>query len=409
MPDTIIETLPITPERTPGKTVAVVRCEDYGRDTVFAAVKRAVDLCGGIGAFAAPGNTVLVKPNLLQGLAPDRCVTTHPEVLRAVIQLLREHGCRVVIADSPAAAIPYTEANLKRAYAGAGYDRVAEELGAELNTDTGFTIVPTPEGAVARQLPIINPALSADAIVVVSKLKTHMWTCMSGGAKNLFGLIPGLEKLSLHARFPTEQAFGKMLVDINMVVRPRLQVMDAVFGMEGNGPTAGSPRKIGVILASADYSALDATAARLIGIDPMEVCTIAAAAERGLYASDGSGIRLVGDEIKQCIVPDYRKPASYQGGNRGMKHSVLLSLMQAAGRLYVPRPEIDATQCKACRKCERGCPVGAITMTGNVPQINRAKCIRCYCCHEMCTDSAIRLKRSRAGRLMAWIMRMEGA
>ena len=402
-------TIPDTWLDTTEKTVAVVRCDDYERELVFAAVKRAVDLCGGIGAFAAAGNSVLVKPNLLQGLAPERCVTTHPEVVRAVVRLLREHGCQVIIADSPAAAIPYTEANLKRAYAGAGYDRIAEELGAELNTDTGYTVVLAPAGSVVRQLAIINPALTADAIVVVSKAKTHMWTCMSGGAKNLFGLIPGLEKLSLHARFQDEQNFGRMLLDINVLVKPRLQVMDAVFGMEGNGPTAGTPRKIGVILASADYSALDATAARLIGIDPMEICTIAAAAERGLYASDGSGIRLVGDDLAQFIVSDYKKPASYQGGRRGMKHSMILSLVQAVGSWYVPRPEIDGQQCKACRKCERGCPVGAITMVGTVPHINRKKCIRCYCCHEMCSDGAIRLKRSRAGRLLAWIMQMEGS
>jgi len=390
------------------KLVAVVRCDTYERDRVFAAVGRAIDLCGGMGAFVTPGQTVLVKPNLLQGLAPDRCVTTHPEVVRAVVRLLRDHRCRVIIADSPAAAIPYTESNLKRAYAGAGYERIAEDPGAELNTDTGYTIVPAPDGAVVRQLAIINPALSADAIVVVSKLKTHMWTCMSGGAKNLFGLVPGLEKLSLHARFPDEQNFGRMLVDINVLAKPRFQVMDAVFGMEGNGPTSGSPRKIGVILASTDYSALDATAARLVGIDPMEICTISAAAERGLYAEDGSGIRLVGDDLAQFVVSDYKKPASYQGGRRGMKRSAFLSLMQAVGRWYIPRPEIDASRCKSCRKCERGCPMGAITTGGTIPRIDRKKCIRCYCCHEMCTDEAIRLKRSHAGRLMAWVMRMEG-
>jgi uncharacterized protein (DUF362 family)/Pyruvate/2-oxoacid:ferredoxin oxidoreductase delta subunit len=391
------------------KFVAVVRCDTYERDEVFAAVNKAIGLCGTIGAFVTPGQVVLVKPNMLQGLAPDRCVTTHPEVVRAVVRLLREFGCRVIIADSPAAAIPYTESNLMRAYAGAGYDRIAEELGAELNADTGYTVVPAPEEAVVRQLAIINPALSADAIIVVSKLKTHMWTCMSGGAKNLFGLVPGLEKLSLHARFPDEHAFGRMLVAINELAKPRLQVMDAVFGMEGNGPTSGSPRKIGVILASADYSALDATAAQLINIDPMEICTITAAAERGLYAADDSGIRLVGDDLAQFVVPDYKKPASYQGGRQGMRRSVLLSLMHAVGRWYIPHPEIDASRCKACRKCERGCPVGAITMTGPVPSIDRKKCIRCYCCHEMCTDAAIRLKRSHLGRFLAWIMRMEGA
>ena len=176
-----------------------------------------------------------------------------------------------------------------------------------------------------------------------------------------------------------------------------------------NLPACGAQRGHGAPQPRYAFEAHLDNIAKELGIDPMEICTIAAAAERGLYAADGSGIRLVGDDLEQFIVSDYKKPASYQGGRRGMKHSMILSLVQAVGSWYVPRPEIDGQQCKACRKCELGCPVGAITMVGTVPHINRKKCIRCYCCHEMCSDGAIRLKRSRAGRLLAWIMQMEGS
>ena len=148
-------------------TVAVVRCDDYTPERVDLAVRRAVDLAGGIGRFVAPGQQVLLKPNLLQGQEPDRCVTTHPTVVAAVARLLIEHGCRVVIGDSPGAGIIYSEANLRRAYSRSGFAAVAEETGAVLNYDTDSAIVPFPEGETMKQFPIITPAVEADAIVVV--------------------------------------------------------------------------------------------------------------------------------------------------------------------------------------------------------------------------------------------------
>ena len=262
-------------------TVAIVRCDDYTPETVDAAVRRAIDLIGGIERLVTPEEGILLKPNLLQGQEPEKCVTTHPAVVAAVARLLVEHGCRVVIGDSPGAGIVYSEANLQRGYSRSGFSAVAEETGATLNYDTGSEIVSFPEGEATKQFPIITPAVRADAIVVVSKVKTHMWTRMTGAAKNLFGLIPGLEKPVYHFRFQDEYAFGRMLVDLNECMKPRLQVVDAVVGMEGDGPQSGSPRKIGVVLAGSDYAAVDTVLARLIGMDPLEIGSTRSAVERG--------------------------------------------------------------------------------------------------------------------------------
>jgi len=390
--------------RTVGRdaTVAVVRCDDYTPETVDAAVRRAIDLIGGIGRFVAPGESILLKPNLLQGQEPERCVTTHPTVVAAVARLLVEHGCRVVIGDSPGAGIVYSEANLRRAYSRSGFAAAAEKTGAVLNYDTGSETFSFPEGEVMKQFSIITPAVRADAIVVVSKAKTHMWTRMTGAAKNLFGLIPGLEKPVHHFRFQDEYAFGKMLVDLNECMKPRLQIVDAVVGMEGDGPQSGSPRTIGVILAGSDYAAVDTVLARLIGMDPLEIGSTRSAVERGLF--DPESLRTVGEDPAEFTVPDFRKPSTYAGGRTGIWRQVVTAVVQRFGRTYAPRPGVIASSCIGCRKCERICPMQAITIAEGRATIDLARCIRCYCCHEICTEGAIGLSRSLTGRFLARLL-----
>jgi len=383
-------------------TVAVVRCNGYDREEVDSATRRAIDLIGGVERFVASGDLILLKPNLLQGREPERCVTTHPAVLAAVARLLVGHGCRVTIADSPGGGIVYSEANLRRAYARAGYTAVAEETGAALNYDAGYQTVSYPDGAVMKQFSIITPAVEADAIVVVSKAKTHMWTRMTGATKNLFGLIPGLEKPVFHFRFQDADTFGRMLVDLNECMRPRLQVMDAVMAMEGDGPEAGSPRKIGVILAGSDPLAVDTVLSRLIGMDPLDIGSIRDAAARGLI--DPATVRTVGDDPADFVVPDFRRPSTCAGGETGPRRRLNVAITRRFGRMYAPRPGVIAAACIGCGKCERICPVHAVTITDGRATIDLARCIRCYCCHEICTEHAIALSRGLAGRLLAHLI-----
>jgi uncharacterized protein (DUF362 family)/ferredoxin len=395
------------------KTVAVVKCDDYKREKVVAAVRRAIDLIGGIGAFVSPGQKVFLKFNLLHGSAPETCVTTHPEVVYAMARLLKEHGCEVLLGDSPGSGSLYTESSLRKGYAASGYDKVAEELGIPLNNDTGYRDVPAPESRTIKRFPIIVPALDCDALVVVSKAKTHSSTFFTGAAKNIFGVIPGLEKPTYHARLPDPGTFGRMIVDLNDVVKPKLQVMDAIIGMEGDGPHTGTPRKIGAVLASADYSAIDVATCRLMSIDPLRVPTIAAAVERGYLRGDLSDVSLTGDSIDGLIVKDFLGPSTYLGpgsnkaGSRRKSRKLsrmLFPIVFAVANESTPRPVIHAKTCVSCLKCVRSCPMKTIAVVDKKPRIDYKKCIKCYCCHEMCDSQAISLERSMAGKVLVRVV-----
>ena len=168
-----------------------------------------------------------------------------------------------------------------------------------------------PEGKLMKRFSIIKPALEADAVVVVSKAKTHSLTNLSGAAKNIFGVIPGLEKPMYHANFQNADDFSRVMIELNDAVKPRLQIMDAIMAMEGDGPHSGTPKKIGAVLASGDYSAIDVATARLMSIDPHRASTINAAIERGYLKDDLSDVAVVGDPLESLIVKDFKGPSTY--------------------------------------------------------------------------------------------------
>jgi len=370
------------------KKVSVLRCEDYGRERVYAAVKKSVELLGGLGQFISFGESVFLKFNMLMGSAPETCVSTHPDAVYAVARLLKEHGCQVVMGDSPGSGLMYTESVLRKSYATSGFDKVSEELDIPLNYDTGYERVVAPPGKLMKQFSIIKPAIEADAIVVVSKLKTHSLTYLSGAAKNIFGVIPGLDKPMYHAKFRKPDDFGRIMVDLNELMKPRLQIMDAIMGMEGDGPFRGAPRKIGAVLASGDYSAIDVATAKLMSMDPRKIPTINAAIERGYLRDDFSDIGIVGESLESLICGDFKRPTTYAAprvvsANSDRFQSFISSIT----------PRILADTCVGCMKCMRSCPVKAITAVGKKSSIDYTKCIRCYCCHEMCDSYAIVLER----------------
>ena len=395
-------------DHTGVKSVSLVKCDNYGRSQVYEAVKKSIGLLGGLEQFVSPGQNVFLKFNMLVGSAPEACVTTNPDVVYGVARLLKEHGCKVVMGDSPGGGLPYTEAVLRKQYAISGYQAVSEELGIPLNYDTGSRGVMAPSGRLMKRFSIIDPALEADAIVVVSKAKTGALMGMTGGTKNLFGLVPGLEKPVYHANFPNTYDFCQVILDLNEVVKPKLQVMDAIMGQDGDGPIAGTPRKIGAVLASGDNNAIDVVTARLMSLDLGRMPMLKAAVERGYLKKDFSDVAIVGDALEGLIAKDYRGPSTYGPEMNFSDTNRMSGLMMPLMKRIALRPRIMKGKCIGCLKCVRICPMKAITMVNEKPSVDYRKCIRCYCCHEMCDSRAIALERSLPGKALMAVLNTRG-
>ena len=370
--------------------VSIVKCERYAE--VQNAVEQAVNLIGGIEKYVKKGDKVVIKPNLVSKKKPDEAVTTHPDFLRAVIVMVENAGGIVTIAESPGG--PYNAAMLKSTYAACGIDNAIEGTNATLNFDTAFTEVHFPDGKTIKNIPIINPILDADVIISLPKLKTHAMTSYTGAVKNLFGTIPGTHKAELHFRLDDRKAFCSMLVDLCECVKPALSIMDAVWGMEGNGPTAGQSRHIGLVMASANPYAIDKTACTLIDYTADEVDTVREAVERKLVGE----IEITGEPIEPLIMRDYVKPES---------HFNLLKLVSLPPALnawvtnaLASRPKMDYSMCVSCGECARVCPPKAISMESSKPVIDKTKCIKCFCCQELCPKKAVKIHRPLMNRFM---------
>ncbi|HBK80532.1 MAG TPA: thylakoid-associated protein [Nitrospinae bacterium] len=277
--------------------VALVRCEDYDPDRVEDSVARLLELLGGAGKFASPEESILLKPNLLKGAPPESAVTTHPEVLRAVIRVLRRTapGAALSVGDSPAWG------SFESAMRVSGQAAVCTEEGVPATPFHRGVKVPNPEGTVYRHLHIARAAVSTGGVINLPKLKTHCQMYMTGAVKNLFGCVAGKRKAWWHFKAGNfQEYFPLMIVETARLIAPRLSVLDAVVGMEGQGPGSGKPRRAGLLMASTDPVALDRVACEAAGLDPSRLRTLAAAETIGWGQPDLSKIEIAGLPLEEA-------------------------------------------------------------------------------------------------------------
>ena len=371
--------------------VAVVRCKTYNVEAVKPALEEAVNAVNGLD-FVMPGMKIIIKPNLVSFKKPDAAATTHPALLEALVEMLLARGADVTIGDSPGG--PHSLPLLNRVYAATGMDRV-EKLGAKLNRNMNEKTVAFPEGKVLKNFTYTEYLDEADAIIDFCKLKSHGMLGMSAAVKNLFGTIPGLKKPEVHYKFQNDAEFADMLVDLNEYFKPRLAICDAVVGMEGNGPTAGTPRQIGAIIASKSTYYADVVGAELIGMNIDGLPTLQAAYERGFAPASSKNLRVYGD-IRALTVDDFKAPP-VRGLSFMRKGNVLHFISKAA---LEHKPTLKKRLCVGCGECARMCPAKAIEMKNKKPLINREKCIRCFCCQEFCPRAAMVAHRPLAAKVL---------
>lgn len=368
--------------------VAVKACQGYDQPDLGRAVAQAVELCGGMGRFVRPGQNVLLKPNLLGAYEPDRRVTTDPAVVVAVGRLVLDHGGRPIIGDSPAID-PFG-----RAAAKSGLAQAARQLEAPLVELLEPTPTPTPPTAIRRRLDLARAAVQADVIINLPKLKTHCMMLLTMGVKNLFGAVVAQRKSEWHlAVGQSRLAFADLLLDIQQTLRPALTILDGVWAMEGRGPSNGAPRRTGFIAASADALALDVAVCPLLGVEPGRYPIFQAAVARGLI-DPAQPPRLLGDEPALVATRDFQTPE--------LEPTTMLPplLARLLGRRLIARPVQEPGLCRACGKCAAICPAGCLRLEGRRASFDHDRCIRCYCCHEVCPVGAITFKRGLVAGLL---------
>ena len=377
--------------------VALAACDCYDDREVEGALRTALDQIDGL-SFVQPGMRIAIKVNLVTAIKPEAAATVHPSVVCALVRILRERGAEVVIGDGPGGI--YASPYLRVVYDVCGM-RQAEVFGAKLNDDFSVAEIDYPEAVMAKHFPYTAYLGKADAIIDLCKLKTHGMMGMTCAIKNFFGSIPGTMKPEFHYKHPRAEDFANVLVDLYEYSKPRLCICDAVIGMEGNGPTQGTPRKIGCLITSRNGHMLDAIAARLIGLEPQEIPTIKAAMDRGLLPSDLSKLSVSGDP-SQFQVPDFKTvPAQssvfFHVLGEGLPGKIA---DYVASRMLTPFPKLDPSSCIGCGKCAQICPAKAISMKDGKPNINRRICIHCFCCQEFCPKGAMKVAHTRFMRLL---------
>jgi uncharacterized protein (DUF362 family)/Pyruvate/2-oxoacid:ferredoxin oxidoreductase delta subunit len=354
---------------------------------VEVAVRKAVNGLGGITHYIKPQSKVLVKPNLLMAKPPECGIDTHPEVLRAVIRVLKDINCHIFVGDSPSVWGKEIE-NVDEVYRISGITDICREEKVEL--------VKFDKRRMRQKFPLTTWLDHCDHLVSVPKFKTHELTIMTGAIKNLFGLVSGTFKTELHKNYSRREDFSNILVDILQEAKPALTIVDGILAMEGDGPaTSGKLRELGLVLAGNDCVALDSVMARIMGIDPLDVLSTKEAAQRGLGRADLGSIKISGEDLDHLNVQPFLLPSSSHLQRKVPKP--IIKLAKLLIKYYpVPIPE-NCTRCTACIKI---CPNNCISMGKKGIIFNYKECIACFCCQEACPSKAIRVRKSLLAKII---------
>jgi uncharacterized protein (DUF362 family) len=328
---------------------------------------------GGIEKFIKKGERVLLKTNLLNASEPEKSVVTNPIFIKRVAEEIFKNNAIPFIGDSPSG--PFTKRRLEKVYAKSGMTKLSDELGIDLNYNTKTQKVTIPNGKRLKKTSICNYAIEADKIISLPKLKTHSLMIMTLAIKNMYGVIPGLTKARYHSMFIRRKAFAEMLIDILSIIKPDLTIMDGIISMEGDGPAGGSPVKLDLVIASENPYAIDLAVCQILNIEPVGIPTIKESKIRKLLP-------------KEIIYP-LIKPNDIKYENFELPSTAGYIL---TGKKIPDKYPIPNSNCTACGECVELCPKNIIKIDENIAKIDYSKCIRCYCCHEICSYDAIRLE-----------------
>lgn len=375
--------------------VGYIFCESYDEELIQNSINKLLSSFNELNNKLSPGRlNILIKPNLLAPRHPDKAVTTHPAVLKAVIKYLQKYECNITIADSPAGT--YNQKVMERLYNTCEIKKVAEETGCNLNYDLSDVMVEFPEGKVFKKSLIIKSAVEADLIINVAKLKTHTLTRLTCATKNLFGLMPGVLKYRQHLAMPDIRVFSQMILDMNKYFENKVfNIVDGVIGMEGEGPSGGDPKFTGAILAGNDSQAIDVIACKIMGMPYKTVSTLAG-------YKDAENIEL--KELSELKTYNFVLPPERM---KSLPDYIPNFVQDFLTEIIVAKPVINKKTCQKCGICVKSCPAEIIKMNEKGAYIKTYKtCIKCYCCQEACPYKSIHLSKPLLERIYRTIRKI---
>jgi uncharacterized protein (DUF362 family)/Pyruvate/2-oxoacid:ferredoxin oxidoreductase delta subunit len=379
-------------------TVSLVTCQDYQEKAVHEKIKEAIDLLGNIDRYVSPGEKVLLKPNLCIGRPPEKCVNTHPLVVKSIARLVQEAGATPLIGDSPMLGPARNAADKS------GIGDVARELGVDL---VEFEPIPVlnPEGKIFKTFTIGKIVKEVDKVINLPKLKTHALLLLTLGVKNMYGCIPGTRKAQGHVKTfkAGKEYFVQMILDLTVLVKPVLTIVDGVMAMEGMGPGFGDPRHLGLFIAGTDCVAVDRVIAEIVKVTPEQDPLLRVAIKKGYGVGQLQDIAVVGETIQDVSVNDFKLPPK-----EDMFDRIPAGLKRILKRHLTDQPVINQEKCEACEMCLKACPVDNVDLEDGTLKIDERACIQCLCCVEVCPHGAIDLVPGRLLKLYSTVRKLFG-
>jgi len=245
------------------------------------------------------------------------------------------------------------------------------------------------------EIEIARDVMEAEHVINLPKLKTHSQMLLTLGVKNLFGCIVGVEKPRWHLRAGVDRArFAELLYLIAKKIAPAVTLIDGILAMEGDGPgKSGTPRHLGILIAGDNPVSVDVTVCRMLKVPPDRLFTNRAAQRDGFHTGE---IEIFGNlpEIDDFKLPGVG-PIIF-GPER--MHGFLR-------RHLVERPVVTPEDCKQCGQCWNYCPAEAINRADSSIRFDYDRCIRCYCCVEVCPHAALRVREPVAGMVLRRILK----
>jgi uncharacterized protein (DUF362 family)/Pyruvate/2-oxoacid:ferredoxin oxidoreductase delta subunit len=365
--------------------ISVRKCNNYDFQKIYDLIS---DIYRSTDGPDVTGKKVLVKPNILTDSDPAKCICTHPLVVEAMVRFLQSQGATVCVGDSPSVHLQKFKDEKS------GIESVCERTSA---TWIDFKNDPTEIKLRNGKIKVASVIDEVDLIFSLAKFKNHELVYFTGAIKNTLGLVPGFTKAKQHALHQNRNSFGEFLVDLTEAVTPHYFLMDGIIGMEGPGPANGSPKEIGLLLGSSNPLILDIIASKIAGYDPMIVPTTKTAFFRKLWLGSEEEIIYDGPGLESIILKDFIKIPVSSNGNISLQFVMKrIKILRKLER----RPVFIHENCTGCLNCVKICPVNAIAshpVKENYIVLTDSKCIRCFCCSEVCQDSAVEIRRKVFG------------